>query len=433
MSRLHRNNVWGSRDVVKHALDLDSRENMEMINNEHEREIKKIENEDYINRMNANARNKREDEDSRARQQERMVKLKGELEYNSRKLEGEISHQMEELNIQRMNDSNMHAREIKKIGNSQEQALRRIEIESKKEDHDHEQAKSKINNEFQLGMEDRRLQSKRDDHEFQKDLRKIEIERLNAINKGKCEFAQINNTHEEKMTAIRGKLKQQNNQFKLKCKEIDSNLQSKKNEYDYNLNMEKEKNKKDEYNYNLTMKDKEKDLEIIKGNFKIQEETIKSKHKEKYLEEKLNGKKEMQKIKGAHQEKLGELKACKTIKDLLTLKIIKNAEKNGEDLEKKMKFLEANNMLETKEENLPPNYNNPQLSQSYMFSQLMITPGYPMYNNFNQQPIYPQGIPMYGQQMFHQGNQMFFNQQQGYPQPMYPPQSQNVPYYNYNQ
>ena len=78
---LHRPNIYADRETLQKALYYNNMENMEMINDAHEEEMEKIKNDDYINRMNANAKNRRDDEESRARQQERMCKLKGEIEY----------------------------------------------------------------------------------------------------------------------------------------------------------------------------------------------------------------------------------------------------------------------------------------------------------------------------------------------------------------
>ena len=40
--------------------------------------------------MKANDKNKRNDEENRERQQERMTKLKGDIYYNNKNLEGEM-------------------------------------------------------------------------------------------------------------------------------------------------------------------------------------------------------------------------------------------------------------------------------------------------------------------------------------------------------
>ena len=87
MQPLHRNNVYGSSGTVQYAIRCDHEENELMINNQHEENMEKIKNQDYIDRLNANARNNRELEESRARNAERMCKINGEHQYNMKKLE----------------------------------------------------------------------------------------------------------------------------------------------------------------------------------------------------------------------------------------------------------------------------------------------------------------------------------------------------------
>jgi hypothetical protein len=229
---LHRNNVRGDADTVRHALDLDSRENIEMINNDHEQKMRKIENEDYINRMNANAKNRRDDEESRARQQERMTKLKGDIDYNNKKLEGDLARQMEELNIRRLNDQNKHTQQIKIIGNEHEQALKRIGIESSHENHIHEQKMAEINHNFELNIEKNKAQSKKDEYLYQEKIKKIDIERMEAENRYKKEMAQINNPYKERMAKMKGDFDKNKIEIDFQTKKMENEFKKQKDQND---------------------------------------------------------------------------------------------------------------------------------------------------------------------------------------------------------
>ena len=434
---LHRNNVRGDADTVIHSLDLDSRENLAMINNDHEQKMRIIENEDYINRMNANAKNRRDDEESRARQQERMTKLKGDIDYNNKKLEGEMARQMEELNIRRLNDQNKHAQQMKIIGNEHEQALKRIGIESNHENHIHEQKMTEINHNFELNLEKCKAQSKKDDYHYQKNLKRIDIERMEVGKRHEKEMAQINNPYKERMAKIKGDFDIKKREIDFQTKKMETEFQKQKYQNDYNLNLLKEKNKEKDIQYNLTMKDKEKEIKEIEGSYNMQQEKLKGEYQQKYLDAETKGKKELEEIKNKNakemeefkqlnQVKLAELKTCNNVKDLFLLNLMKNDKISDEE---KIKIFNDYKQPETKPQpQYQPIFYNPQFNQPYMYGQPMYIPGnQPYYNNCCPSSFTPGNpqAPPYGQSFYPppQYNPNYYNNPQ-YPQ-MPPQQSQN--------
>ena len=181
--------------------------------------MKRINNEHYISRMDENAPNRRGGGVNRSRQEKILVKLKQDIEYNNkRELEDDISHKMEDLSLRRKDDLNRPTREMPKIGNSNEQALK-----SKMLDYEHQIKMNEINNCYKLRLEEFKSQDKKVDNDLQEDLQ---------ANKIKNEDKIINNNHEENMARIKEQINNQNNQYRFRCMLLASDLNITNNMFD---------------------------------------------------------------------------------------------------------------------------------------------------------------------------------------------------------
>ena len=202
MYDLHRNNVSESAATVQLSIKCDHEENIAMINNKHDQEMRKIEIDGEIKKNKAISQNRIEEEKNRTDNEAKLLKTKGDIEKEMLKTKGEIDYKLGQLDYQKLIESNKHTQEMKKLSDTYENNKFKLNMQSKAQDQAHELAMDKQNKQQMLDIKEADRKVQNDNYQFKKDMEEIGIHRTEVENKHLQKMTELNQNHEQQMKKI---------------------------------------------------------------------------------------------------------------------------------------------------------------------------------------------------------------------------------------